>query len=78
MTESRNSASVCAEITKLRFGVAITQRVESPDPREGEPGSNARDARGPGGERRLGGALFREDRLDVPDPDRPEPDPRAT
>jgi hypothetical protein len=27
MTDSRNSASVCAEITKLRLGVAITQRV---------------------------------------------------
>src|SRR5678815_1270040 len=27
MTDSRNAASVCAEITKFRFGVAITQRV---------------------------------------------------
>ena len=64
-----SSARPIASRSRRASGVA--------DPREGEPGSTARDARGPGGDRRLGGACPREDRLDVADADRPEPDPGA-
>jgi tetratricopeptide (TPR) repeat protein len=57
--------------------VAFAQAVRVRDPGERDPGPTAGQPSRTSRDRGISNADLGEDRLDVPDPDRPEPDPRG-